>query len=457
MRRPSIRSLVGGAAGILAGVIAGVGLTSISAATPPSLEPRTTVDAAHLPAVLTLPGEPTRLRYAIVCTPREDGEPCRGAGEVYIRADRDGPFTQVSLRRGDDSRDGRYFVDLPSELASSSDGFSYYAVLRDESTGASITIPSGGAAAPQRSFPLRNAVEVDLGSHTFGRARARDERVLEARWGSAVGELGLSGSRELGFVGPSAFDAQADGSIVVLDQVNGRVQHWRRGRASATSLAGVTTGLADLVVEPAGTINVLEPPDHETPAPVLRSFRRDGAPAWTQRLSDRTWSKLALGPLGPIVHQQPSEQWLPAAHDGVPLTRADQARNATTGKPLARGRELVVQRVGDAELRIAEVAGSAVLRAWRITSATPLGEVQLADQLGPRIVLVVKAYTDDRDEFHVLVLDRSGVVQSFAVDASQWAESAPLARFRLAGSSLYRLGSTSTSAFVDRFDLEVTP
>ena len=33
-------------------------------------------------------------------------------------------------------------------------------------------------------------------------------------------------------------------------------------------------------------------------------------------------------------------------------------------------------------------------RAWRITSTTPLGEVQLAEPMGQRLVLVVRAYSD---------------------------------------------------------------
>jgi hypothetical protein len=115
----------------------------------------------------------------------------------------------------------------------------------------------------------------------------------------------------------------------------------------------------------------------------------------------------------------------------------------------------VVERVGSAELRLAEVVGNAVVRSWRITSATPLGEVQLAEPHGDRLVVVTKTYTDDRSEYVVLVLDRSGVVDSFAVESREWAESAPLARFRLAGSSLYRLGSTPAGLSVDRFDLEV--
>ena len=71
-------------------------------------------------------------------------------------------------------------------------------------------------------------------------------------------------------------------------------------------------------------------------------------------------------------------------------------------------------------------------------------------------MVVVKTSTDDRDEFLVLVLDHAGVALRFSVEPFEWAESAPLARFRLAGLSLYQLGSTSAGAFVDRFDLEVS-
>ena len=40
--------------------------------------------------------------------------------------------------------------------------------------------------------------------------------------------------------------------------------------------------------------------------------------------------------------------------------------------------------------------------------------------------------------------------------SDEWAEAAPLGRFRLAGNELYRLGSDASGAFVDRYDLEAT-
>jgi hypothetical protein len=453
MRRPVIRSLAGGAAGIVAGVIGGIALTSVSAASGPT-PAAPGVDAVHIPPVLTRAGEPVTLRYAIVCAPRDEGEPCDGSGSVFVRTGEGGAFQQLTLERGEDSSDGRYFVDLPREIASSREGFSYYAILRDGANGTTVTVPAGGSAAPQRSVPLRDAAEVALGPHVFGRDRAPDERVVEAAWGSEVGEAGLAGSRGLGFVGPSSFDVAADGSVAVLDQVNRRVEHWSRMGVKSTSLE-VSGGLADFALEPGGVMDVLEPPNRVSPAPILRSFRGDGTLRWAQRLSDRTWAKLAAGPTGPVVQQQPSEQWLPVAEHGAALDRATQAGRGRPGRPFANGREVVVERVGSGELRLAELAGDALVRGWRILSATPLGEVQLAEPLGNRLVVVMKTYTDDRSEYLVLVLDRSGIVNSFAVESLEWAESAPLARFRLAGSSLYRLGSTRAGLFVDRFDLEV--
>src|SRR5206468_3356306 len=106
------------------------------------------------------------------------------------------------------------------------------------------------------------------------------------------------------------------------------------------------------------------------------------------------------------------------------------------GRVLASGSELVVEREG-AEARIAEVEANTVRRSWRIQSATPLGEVQLAQPLGADVLVVVRVSAATRDEFDVLVLGDHGLVTWFAVPSTAWAETAPLARFRLRGASLY--------------------
>jgi len=440
MRRPSIRSLAGGAAGIAAGVISGVVLTSVSAAGPsPPQEVAPIIDATHVPPLLTRPGKPVRLRYAIVCAPRDDGLPCDASGTVYIRPSESGPFQALPLQRGEDSSDGRYYVDVPAG------DFQYYAVLGDNATGASTTIPTGGAEAPQVSLQMRDAVAVELGRHVFGRVRAPDALVAHADWGSAPQDVGLGGSRELGFTGPSSFDVEADGTVDVLDSVNARVMRWAHGRREVVGLAGATE-LAELAADPDGGFDVLEARG------TLRSFGPDGRSRWSQKLADRTWAKLERGP---TVLQEPSEQWMPVAAHGTPLTRAGQARAARPGKRLANGHELLVDRVGESELRVAEAHGGSLFRGWRITSETPLGEVQLAEQHGDGIVVVTHPYTDERDEFLVLLLDHAGLAASFSVESGSWTETAPLARFRLARDSLFRLYTTQEGAFVDRFDLEV--
>ncbi len=53
------------------------------------------------------------------------------------------------------------------------------------------------------------------------------------------------------------------------------------------------------------------------------------------------------------------------------------------------------------------------------------------------------------------MLGGGGLVARFAVASDSWTETAPLARFRLVRDALYRLRTTSSGAFVDRFDLEV--
>jgi hypothetical protein len=124
------------------------------------------------------------------------------------------------------------------------------------------------------------------------------------------------------------------------------------------------------------------------------------------------------------------------------------------GRPLPSGGEVVVFRRAN-ELRLALLARDKTMRSWRITSGTPLGEVQLAEPLGTGLVVVVRVHDDVSDEFAVLVLDRSGLASRASLASAEWAEGAPLSRVRLVNRSLYRLGSSPAGVFVDRFDLEV--
>jgi hypothetical protein len=451
------RRLLGGAlAGGLAGIVTGAVIATAAPRAPEPGEPevavRSIIDAAHVPPLLTAAGERVTLRYAIVCpAPGDapfDGSPCDAGGEVYLRAGSAGPFTRLPLRRTDDSADGRYVVDVPTAMAGSPNGFSYYAVLRNNATGAAMTLPAGGADAPQRSLPLAHAVTIRLGTHRFGATRAADDRVVDAPWGSAVGQVGLEGPPGGLRLGPSSFDVAGDGTVVVLDGANRRLERWAGAKVSAVQ-ADVDGAVDDFALAPDGSAYVV---DGRGRPPLLRHLGRDGRLIAAEALPERTWSQLRVGPDGPVVHQEPSEQWLRAS---PALDRGEKIRSGRAGRPLPDGSELVVLRTGVGELRLARVVGDRVRSAWRILSETPLGEVQLAQAMGNGALVIVKAFDDDQDEFVVLIVDGRGLVRQFAVRSAEWAAGAPLARFRLHGSSLYQLGSRPEGAFVDRFDLEV--
>jgi hypothetical protein len=445
-------ALAGGLAGVVTGAVIATAAPRVHEQGEPDIAPMAIIDAAHVPPLLTVPGERIALRYAVVC-PGAGSEPfaaaCDAGGDVYARAGTSGPFTRLPLRRTADSLDGRYAVDVPPAIAASPDGFSYYAVLRNDASGTSMTLPAGGAVAPQRSLPLERPVVVTLGGHRFGTTRPADARVVDAPWGAGVGEVALDGPPGGLQIGPSAFDVAPDGGIVVLDGGNSRLERWSNGRVSAVH-ADVDGAADDFALAPDGTAYVA---DGRGRPPLVRHLGRDGRLLDAAPLPERTWTQLRAGPNGPTVQVEPSEQWLPAA-PAVPRTAKVEAGRA--GRRLADGSDVVVLRSGAGELRLARVVDGRVRTGWRILSATPLGEVQLTEWVGGRMVVVVKAYTDTADEFVVLVLDGRGLVRRFSIRSSEWAASAPLARFRLAGRSLYQLGSTPDGAFVDRYDLEVT-
>jgi hypothetical protein len=417
------------------------------------------LDATHLPPLLTVPGEEVVLRYDVHCVSAAEGsedaasdtDGCNPEGTVFVRAGTSGPFQPIPLAIDPEAGDGEWTARVPGAIARSRRGFSYYAVLRSASEDVTTSLPLGGALSPQRSLPLERAVDVPLGPHEFGQTRRADDRVVRAGWGAGHGAIGLEGGTNVAPSGGSSFDVRPDGGVSVLDQVNRRVLRWTPGTPAPRTIPVPVDGtIADLSVGPDGTMYVLEG-DRPGRGPVVRAFDGSGAALGVDELYERTATQLRVGPSGPIVLQQPSGQWRPVQGG------AGSAPSEAVGDPgrsFPGGSEVVVLRTGN-ELRLALVKGEAVRRAWRITSATPLAEVQLAEPFGPGLLVVVRVYTDVEDEFLALVLGPRGLVRSMSLASADWAESAPLSRFRVAGTSLYQLGSTREGLFVDRFDLEV--
>ena len=464
MGRVASRTIMCSAAGALAGLVValGVALTRSAAAhgeTSSDRDPAGLIEAAHLPPLLTVKGEPVVLRYDIYCAPPggdpESGAPCDGGGTVYVRAGDAGPFRALPLLLDTTASEGRYAADVPADIAGSHDGFSYYAVLRSNTSGAVSVVPAGGATAPQRSRPLGKPALVQLGEHAFGVPARAAARVASAAWGSGDADVGLEPGPGLQPIGGSSFDVGATGTVSLLDEANHRVLRFSPGFSKPVPLRVDVRGtMADLAVGSGGEMTILETVGDDGATPLVRRFDAAGKLLGSLHLAERSASALELGPAGPVALEYPAAQWMPVSDTVAGGAPAGQRARGRAGRPLADGDELVVQRAGN-EVRIAQAGPRGVKRSWRIQSSTPLGEIQLANVLGDKVVVVVRVYTDLRDEFLVLVLGEKGLVSRFAIDSAAWAETAPLARFRLRGTALYTLGSTSAGIFVDRYDLEV--
>ncbi len=349
--------VIGGLAGMFTVILAGTAVAHQLAA--PSASP--VLEATHLPPLLTAAGERVELRYDVFCAAAavEPTGPCKATGSVFVRAGSAGPFRRLSLTEDRAASEGRFAAVVPESIAASAAGFAYYAVLRSIETGESMTLPAGGAAAPQRSVPLGKPVHVALGAHEFGRVAARNARVAEAAWGSGPGQVGLEQGRNLTPIGGAAFDVSRDGTVHVLDEANRRVLRWLVGARSATAAVplAINGTLADMSVAPDGTMHVLETTNGGRDTQLLRSFGAGGAAKGVATIEGRA-SQVRIGANGlPSVLQQPSSQWTPAlAADGDALSPVAQSASGRPGRPLRSGQEVVVLRRGS-EIRVSVGGG----------------------------------------------------------------------------------------------------
>jgi hypothetical protein len=381
------------------------------------------------------------LRYDVVCQADAFGKPCTPTGAVFIRAGDDPDYRRIALAPAGGTALATTF-ELPAR------GASYYAVIED-GAGSSTTVPAAGAAAPQRVWALPDLTSVSLGTHTFGRAQKHDGRVFAAHWGTGAGALGLLTGRELARIGPSAFDIEPDGTVVVLDQVNDRLVRYPAGRlAPRYAHIAFAGGEGDLAVGADGTAYVLD----QGSEPVIRSYDPSGALAAASEVHGSGADMLRAGPAGTLVHSYPDEMWVPVGGPDALLGAQQQAAGARPARVADGGLEVVVHG-GPAEAYFALVDGNDVVRAWRVSSGSNLGEIQLAEPFGDGMLVVLRVWTETKAEFVALVLTPHGLADAFAIDATQWAESAALGRLRLSGDTLYQLRSTSAGAAVVTFDL----
>jgi hypothetical protein len=442
--------LLGGAAGVVT-----VPLVA-NAVAQSSVGVAAVLDVTHLPPLLTVENEAPELVFEAQCAPAgvEDAEAgCDISGTLFAREAGRTAFVASALEPHGSS--GHTLTgSIPRALAGAP-ALEYFATFEADG-GARVTVPPGGETAPYVSRRLANPTLIALGRHAFGGARRAGERVVSARWGPDNDEVGLEAGRNLDPIGASSFDVDAAGTVAILDHAKRRLLRWERGVNAPTRIPLAINGsIADLATAGDGSLYVLETTSRDGRAPLVRRFDDAGRELEAIEVAERGPAQIRVGKDGPAVLQRPSHQWMPVFVAGVPASPTAQHLGGSAGRTLPSGTEVVVYRHAN-ELRIALVAGAEVTRSWRLTSETALGEVQLAEPVGgARFVVVARVYDDRTAEFAVLILDRRGLASRTGLEPAEWAEGAPLSRFRLRGRALYRLGSTPAGVFVDRFDLEV--
>jgi hypothetical protein len=440
-RWPFAGFITGGLVGVALLTINVVGVASGGPGMVRSQAADRALDVLHTPPVLVSNDEPTALTYDTVCPPtgEEPAAPCSPTGTLHVRAVGDRGFAAVPLSRG---ADGLFSYTVPERLKNGA-GFEYYVMFQD-GRGNGVTVPAGGAATPEHAWVVSKWTTANLGTHEFDATRAPGSVVVTSGWGATANDLGLNQGQEQSRIGPSGFDVEPDGTVIVLDQVNHRLAQYRAGSVAHVPIV-FQGGEGDVAVDSNGTAWVLDDGGSRGPVPVVRAYDASGRPVTQTSLAAQIGDMLRAAPNGPVVHSYPSEMWLPVGSGQSGRSPEEQLRGARVGRPVVGGRELVVS-ASPHEARFGLVAGNKVVSAWRVTSTTNLGEVQLAEPSGSGLTAVVRVWTEDRAEFRVLQLAQSGLTGSFTVTPAEWAESAPLSRFRLRGGTLYQLRSSPAGA-----------
>jgi hypothetical protein len=430
------------------------GATAI--AQPEQAPPQALLEATHLPPLLVTPGERVKLAFDVHCAQAGADDPeqaCELEGSLFVRGGSAGPFRQLALAEDDAAGLTRVGAAVPDAVTQDPKGFEYYAEIDARGSGDRVRVPAGDGAT-YHAYVARNAVEVELAPRQFASIH-HGSRMVSASWGDGSQEVGLESGPNADPIGASSFDVDASGAVVLLDEAHRRALRFARPEDGPEVVPLSIDGrLADLTVDENGSLDVLESVAPPGRGPLVRRFDRTGRPLSVVEMAERSPSQIRMGPNGPVVLEHPSHLWVPVTTNGLSLPTEEQLRHGRVGRPLRSGAEVVVYHTGH-ELRLALLLRGRIQTSWRLVSPEQLGEVQLAEPLADRLVVVVRVSDEHSDEFRVLVLDRHRLVREFAVESADWAETAPLSRFRLIGESLYQLGSNPPGVFVDRYDLEV--
>lgn len=311
--------------------------------------------------------------------------------------------------------------------------------------GATASLGGPEAGRPLRFFVTRDMAAVDIPEIPFGRVR-RGRTQVYLPWGSGPMRAGLSPGLESATVGPSSFDVDGAGRVVLADGLQDRVARFLGGRLldQAELPIGTSTVVA---AAPGGRTYAVEP---SAQGVVMRALEGSTTVSPSRPVAQGTVSEAQVVSGTAFVRVLPLDAWVPGtAGDEGPLAWVP-------GLPTGEG-QLV--RIGlDRSVRVATIRGDRVVEAFELRSRRRLGEVALARPDGDGgyvlAVHVARDEPDHGDQFQVIHLMNGRIAATFAVASDSFTDMLPLARFRLGPEgAVYQMKTFPDGLRIVRFDL----
>jgi hypothetical protein len=299
-------------------------------------------------------------------------------------------------------------------------------------------------------YVTRGMPVVRLPSVAFGRVRS-GSTILYLPWGSGEAKAGLAPGHESQTLGPPSFDVDRSGRIYLADALQRRLAVFFRGRLvrSVRLPLGVRP---DIAVARDGSAFIA---DRSGSRLSLRRVDRAGGPGPAVSTGSGILGQVRTVAARAFVNVLPADVWMP-----VRVRRAPGATGPpTAGMPLAGGGQLLRVARED-RVRIGTVGpNGTVTDAVELRSAVRFGDLALAEPDGHGgyvvVVHVWRVEPAPADQYQVIHLVGTRVIQTFAVGDGLFAETPPLSRFRLApDGNLYQLITLPDGMRIQRYHLE---
>lgn len=321
--------------------------------------------------------------------------------------------------------------------------------IRATSGSTAAALPGAGHASPLRFYVTGSMPTLAIPAAAFGALRP-GTTALFLPWGSGPTKAGLVPGNESLATGPSAFDVDAQGRIHLMDGLQDRLAVFDHGRLVRQTPVEVGAR-PDVAVADDGTAYVLASTGGLDGTATIQRIGPDG-----RRLGEGfpagqgMAAEVRMAGDRPFVHQLPADAWTSPGGGAAPAL--------SVGRPLAGGGQLLTVVRGNAvRLGLVDAAGR-VGGAVELTSSAALGELALGEPDGRGgYVVVVHVWRDGpaaADRYQVIHVSADRSISTFTVPNEEFAETAPLSKFRLGpDGALYQLTSSPDGMRIVRYQI----